>query len=321
MENLVSRLRLAGIRFAHLIAVLFGVSFLVYLLLDLLPGDTAEVIVASSANPTEDAVEEIRKQLGLDQPLLVRFFGWFGNALQGDLGMSFRTGQAVTEAIAERLPVTLQLLLMAEVVSLAIAIPLAIAAAKRRDAMFDKVTAVFAFGLQSIPNFVVALVSIVIFSVMLGWLPAIGFVPMNEGLWENIKSLIIPTLALSAGLIPLYMRVLRNEMIRVLQEDFILVARSQGLKSRTVLFRYALKPSLPTLVTVVGINIGTLIGGTIIIELISGLPGIGTLLYAAINNRDYVLVQGVILFVAAAYVVANFLVDIFYTILDPRVEA
>lgn len=317
----MSKLRIAGLRLMHLLAVLLGVSFLVYAMLDLLPGDTAEVIVASSSNPSEGAVEEIRQQLGLDQPLLVRFFQWLGSALTGDLGSSFRTGQAVTAAIAERLPVTLQLMLMAEIVSLAIAVPLAVAAAKGRDTAFDKVTAVITFGLQSIPNFVVALVTIVIFSVTLGWLPAIGFVPMGEGVIPNLMSLAIPTLALASGLIPLYTRVLRNEMIRVLQEDFILVARSQGLTSRTVLFRYALKPSLPTLVTVVGINIGTLVGGTIIIELISGLPGIGTLLYSGINNRDYVMVQGVILFVAATYVVANFLVDMFYTILDPRVSA
>ncbi|MER2135013.1 MAG: ABC transporter permease [Arthrobacter sp.] len=317
----MTKLRMAGTRLVHLLAVLFGVSFLVYVLLDLLPGDTAEVIVASSSNPTEGAVEEIRAQLGLDQPLLVRFFQWLGDALSGDLGSSFRTGQAVTDAIAERLPVTLQLMLMAEIVSLAVAIPLAVAAAKRRDTTFDKVTAVFTFGLQSVPNFVVALVAIVIFSVTLGWLPAIGFVPISDGLVPNLLSLTIPTLALASGLIPLYTRVLRNEMIRVLQEDFILVARSQGLRARTILFRYALKPSLPTLVTVVGINIGTLVGGTIIIELISGLPGVGTLLYSGINNRDYVLVQGVILFVAATYVVANFLVDMFYTILDPRVSA
>jgi peptide/nickel transport system permease protein len=315
------KLRIAAVRLAHLAGVLLGVSFLVYVLLDLLPGDTAEVIVASSSNPTEGAVEEIRRQLGLDQPLLVRYFQWLGDALTGNLGVSFRTGQQVVDAIGERLPVTLELLVLAEVISLAIAIPLAVAAAKRRDTTFDRGTAVVTFGLQSIPNFVVALVMIVVFSVTLGWLPAIGYVPIEEGLGANLESLIIPAVALASGLVPLYTRVLRNEMIRVLQEDFILVARAQGLTSRTVLFRYALKPSLPTLVTVVGINIGTLIGGTIIIELICGLPGVGTLLYSGINNRDYVLVQGVILFVAAAYVVANFLVDMFYTFLDPRVSA
>lgn len=312
--------RTIALRAVHLGLVLLGVSFLVYLLLDLLPGDTAEVLVASSDNPTPGAVEEIRRQMGLDQPFIVRYLQWLGDALTGDLGSSFRTGQPVTEAIGERLPVTIQLLIMAEVISLAIAVPLAVAAARRRDRLFDRIVAVVTFTLQSIPNFVVALVLIVIFAVTLNLLPAIGFVPLSEGLWLNLRSLIIPSLALAAGLVPLYTRVLRNEMIRTLQEDYILVARSIGLPTRAVLMRYALKPSLPTLVTVVGINIGTLIGGTLLIELISGLPGIGTLIYSGINNRDYVLVQGLILFIACAYVLANFIVDMIYPLLDPRVR-
>ncbi len=317
----MTNLKIVGTRVAHLAAVLLGVSFLVYVLLDLLPGDTAEVIVASSDNPTPGAVEAIRHELGLDKPLLVRFVLWLGNAVTGDLGHSYRTSQTVVEAIGDRLPVTLELLVLAEVVSLAVAIPVAVIAARHRDGIVDRITAFFTFGLQSIPNFMVALVLILLLAVQLGMLPAIGYVPLSEGVGENLMSLTIPTLALAAGLIPLYLRVLRNEMIRTLQEDFILMARAEGLGSWTILFRYALKPSLPTLITVVGINIGTLVGGTIIIELISGIPGIGTLLFSAINNRDYVLVQGIILVVAAAYVIANFAVDLFYSILDPRVRA
>ncbi len=310
-----------GSRLLYLIAVLLGASFLVYLLLDLLPGDPAEVLVGATGNTTEGAVEEIRAQLGLDQPLLVRYFGWLGGVVTGDFGTSFRTGQPVLTEIMDRLPVTIQLVLAAELISLLIAVPLAIAAARRRDTLFDRGVAVFTFGLQSTPNFVVALVLIVILSVQLKLLPAIGYVPMDVDPWGNFRSILIPSLALSAALIPLYTRVLRNEMIRTLQEDFILVARAGGLSHRTILFRYALRPSLPTLVTVVGINIGTLIGGTLIVELISGLPGIGTLLYTGINNRDYILVQGIVLFIATAYVVLNFLVDLLYTALDPRVRA
>jgi peptide/nickel transport system permease protein len=317
----VTNLRIVGARVGHLAAVLLGVSFLVFVLLDLLPGDTAEVIVASSDNPTPGAVEEIRRELGLDQPLLWRFVLWLGDAVQGDLGQSYRTSQTVVEAIGDRLPVTVELLVLAEIVSLAVAVPVAVMAARRRDGVFDRVTAFFTFGLQSIPNFMVALVLILVLAVQLSLLPALGYVPISEGLADNLMSLTIPTLALAAGLIPLYLRVLRNEMIRTLQEDFILMARAEGLRNRTILFRYALKPSLPTLITVVGINIGTLVGGALIIELISGIPGLGTLLFSAINNRDYVLVQGIILVVAAAYVVANFLVDLFHSLLDPRVRA
>ncbi|MDO5500270.1 MAG: ABC transporter permease [Propionibacteriaceae bacterium] len=315
------KLRLFAARAAHLLFVLFGVSFLVYLLLDLLPGDTAEVIVASSSNPSPDAVEQIRAQLGLDQPFFVRYLDWLGGALTGDLGVSYRTGETVVASIASRLPVTLELLILAEVVSLLIAIPLAVFAAQRRDTVFDRATAVFTFGLQSVPNFVVALVMIVVFAVVLRLLPALGFVPLEVSVAGNLKSMIIPVAALSSTLIPLYTRVLRNEVIRTLQEDFILMARAAGIKPLDILFRYTLKPSLPTLITVVGINIGTLLGGTIIIELISGLPGVGTLLYTAINTRDYVLVQGIVLFIACGYVLANFLVDLLYTYLDPRVQA
>lgn len=315
------RLRLMGVRLLHLASVLLGVSFLVYLLLDLMPGDTAEVLVASSADPSPEMVAEVRASLGLDQPFFQRYVEWLGNALSGDLGQSLRTGQDITAAIAERLPVTLEIMLIAEVLSLAIAVPVAVAAARRRDSLFDRVTSTLVFGLQSTPNFVVALVLIVVFAVTLQWVPAIGFVPLSEGLGANLASVIVPSCALAAGLVPLYVRVLRNEMIRTLQEDYILLGRAVGLKTRTIITRYALKPSLPTLVTVVGINIGTLLGGTLVIELISGLPGIGTLVYSALNNRDYVMVQGVILFVAAAYVVTNFIVDVLYTFLDPRVSA
>lgn len=314
-------MRIFAIRLAHLIGVLLGVTFFVYILMDVLPGDTAEVIVASGDSPSAEAVEAIRQELGLDKPLIERYFAWLFGLFQGDLGTSYRTGEAVLSAVADRMPVTLQLLLMAEVVSLAVAIPLATIAANRRDSWLDKVIAVFTFGIQSLPNFMVAVLLVFFLAVQLKVLPAIGYVPLSEGVWASIKSLTIPTLALSSGLIAVYLRILRSEMVRTLQEDYILLARSVGLSSFTILTRYALKPSLPTLITVVGVNIGHLVGGTIVIELISGLPGVGTLLFSSINSRDYVMVQGIILLIATTYVVANFLVDMFYTMLDPRVRA
>jgi len=314
-------MRITLIRAAHLVGVLLGVTFLVFVLLDLLPGDTAEVIAASSDSPSPEMVAQIRADLGLDNSLLVRYFDWLGSAFQGDFGQSYRTGQTVVEAVGNRLPVTLQLLLMVEVLSLAVAIPLATIAASRRDSWLDKTLAFFAFGLQSMPNFMVAVLLVFFFAVQFHLLPAIGYVPLSEGVFASIKSLIIPTLALSATLIPVYLRILRTEMVRTLQEDFILLARTQGLRPFTILTRYALKPSLPTLVTVVGVNIGHLVGGTVVIESISGLSGVGSLLLSGINNRDYVLVQGLIVLIAATYVFANFLVDTFYTVLDPRVRA
>ena len=314
-------MRIAAIRTAHLVGVLLGVTFLVYVLLDLLPGDPAQVIAASSDSPSKEAVEAIRTQLGLDHPLVVRYVEWLGNLFQGDFGQSYRTGQSVLSAVGDRLPVTLQLLVMAEVVSLGVAIPLATIAANKRDSLLDKTIATFSFGMQSLPNFMVAVLLVFLLAVRLHLLPALGYTPLHEGVGKSIKSLTIPTLALSAGLIPVYLRILRTEMVRTLQEDYILLARSVGLSPRTILTRYALKPSLPTLITVVGVNIGHLVGGTIVIELIAGLPGVGTLLFSSINSRDYVMVQGLILLIATTYVVANFLVDMFYTLLDPRVRA
>ncbi len=314
-------MRTASIRVAHLLGVLMGVSFFVYVLLDLMPGDTAEVIVASSDSPSAAAIDAIRQQLGLDQPLIERYFSWLGGLFQGDLGQSFRTGESVLEAIGDRVPVSLQLLVMAELVSLVVAVPLAAFAAARRDSWIDKTIAVVTFGSQSVPNFMVAVLLVFLLAVQLGVLPAIGYVPLSDGLWPSVRSLIIPTLALSSGLIAVYVRVLRTEMVRVLQEDYILLARSVGLSNRTILVRYALKPALPALITVVGVNVGHLVGGSIVIELISGLPGVGTLLFESINSRDYVVVQGIILVIATTYVLVNVLIDIFYTILDPRVRA
>ncbi|MFF1920462.1 ABC transporter permease [Streptomyces sp. NPDC058221] len=315
------KLRSFAVKIAQLGSVLLGVSFLVYLLLGLLPGDTASVLVAGSDDPSPEAEARVRSQLGLDEPFFERYATWLGHALQGDLGISYRSKEAVAEAIGGRLPVTVELLVLALALSVAVAVPLAVYAAHHRDRLLDRVVTVLTFGMQSVPNFMVCLVMIFLFAVTLGVLPAVGFTPLSDGVWENAQSVTIPTIALSFTLVPVYIRVLRNEMIRVLQEDHVLVARAEGLRSRTILFRYALRPALPTLVTVIGINIGTLIGGTLVIELITGLPGMGSLLFTAINNRDYILVQGVVLFIAAAYVVANFAVDFVQTVIDPRTRA
>lgn len=313
-------LRGIGTRFLHLFAVLFAVGFFVFLLLDFLPGDPAEVIASAGTNPSPEAVEELRTALGLDRPLHERYFDWLSEALRGDLGVSYRTGQEITSMIWTRLPVTFQLVVMAEVFALAVAIPAAVVSAQRRGSRVDKSVTFLTFGLQSTPNFIVAIVLILVFAVNFGVLPATGYSPLADGVAANLRTVAIPVVALGASLIPVYTRLLRNDMIRVLQEDYILMARGMGLTRQTILLRYALKPSMPTLLTVVGINIGTLIGGSIIVELICGIPGLGTLLFSGITNRDYLLVQGVVLFIAAAYVVANAVVDLVYTLLDPRVE-
>lgn len=307
-------------RLAHLIFVLFGVTLFVFFLLNFLPSDPAEIIAGASGNTATESVDEIRKNLGLDRPVIERYVDWLGNVAHGDLGKSYRTNQPVLEAIKQPLPVTLELVLLTEILSLVIAVPLAVICAYRRDGRFDKATTITTFGLQSIPSFVTSLLLIYIFAVGLGWLPAIGYTRLSDGVVENLRTLAIPAMALSSALVPVYFRVLRNEMVRTLQEDYILMARAEGIPPRVILFRYALRSSMPTLVTVVGINIGSLVGGTLIVELISGVPGMGRLLFEAISNRDYLMVQGVILVIASAYVLANFIVDVSYPLMDPRVR-
>lgn len=318
---MIRNFRSIGSKAAQLLGVLAGVSFLVYLLMDLLPGDTADMIVSASDDPSPEAAARIRAELNLDKPLLVRYLLWLGQAIRGDLGISYRTKETVVGAIADRLPATLELMALSLVLSLLVAVPLAVYAARHRDRALDRGLSVLTFTMQSIPNFMVCLVLIFLFAVQLNLVPAVGFTPLSAGVGANLKSMLIPSVSLAFTLVPVYVRVLRNEMIRVLQEDFILVARAEGMKPNTVLFRYALRPSLPTLVTVVGINVGTLVGGALVIELITGLPGMGSLLFTAINNRDYVLVQGVVLFIAATYVIVNFAVDSLQTLIDPRTRA
>lgn len=308
-------------RVVHLAAVLLGVSVFTFLLLQLLPGDPALAIVSGSGSADPADVERVRRELGLDLPLWQQYVDWLFSALRGDLGSSYRNGQSVVAAIGERLPVTVHLVLMVQVVSLLIALPIALYVAPRRDRPIDRAVAALSFGFQSIPNYVIALVAVLVLSVSLGVLPAIGYVPISEGFWPSTRSLIIPTIAISAVLIPVYIRVLRSSAIQTLQMDFMLVGKSIGMSRSTLMYRFALKPSLPPLITVIGINFGVLIGASVIVEVICGIPGMGTLLLSAVNTWDYVMVQGIVLVFALAYVLANFAVDLIQLAIDPRVRA
>jgi peptide/nickel transport system permease protein len=313
--------RMIGLRFAQLVLVLFLVSVLVFLLLELLPGDTATAIAANSGDHSGEAIAAIRQELGLDRPLPIRFADWLGGVLHGDFGASYNNGQDIWTAISERFPVSIQLIVLAELISLAVAVPLAIYVSQRRDGLADRITAALCFTGQAVPNFMLALLLILFLAVKVKLLPAVGYVPMSEGPIDSTTSILIPALALSGGLIPVYVRVLRNELVRTLQEDFILVGRSLGLPRWKLLLHYALKPASPTLITVVGVNIGTLLGGTVLVEVISGIPGLGTLMLTSIQTWDYQVVQGVVLVVAAVYVLCNFLVDMLHLAVDPRVRS
>jgi peptide/nickel transport system permease protein len=305
-------------RLLYLAPVLVAVSLLTFLIASLLPGDLAYVILGDQATP--DKVAALRHDMGLDQPIWWRYLGWLGHVLEGDFGRSFRTGQTVLQAVAERLPVSFELMLLAELAALAIGIPLAIACAVRSGSAFDRFMTGSAFGMLSVPAFLSAILLIYLFAVELHWLPATGYVPFSEDPLGNLRCFVLPALTLALGEWPVLMRVLRSDMISTLQEDYIAMARAKGLKPSRILLVHALKPSSLTLVTVTGINIGRLMGGTVIVESVFALPGIGRLLLGAIYTRDLIILQGVVLCVAAGYVLMNFIVDMLYAVLDPRIR-
>jgi peptide/nickel transport system permease protein len=305
-------------RLLYLVPVLVTVSLLTFLIASLLPGDLAYVILGDQATP--DKVAALRHDMGLDQPIWWRYASWLGHVLQGDFGRSFRTGQSVLQAVSERLPVSIELMLLAELAALAIGIPLAIACAVRSGSAFDRFMTGSAFSMLSVPAFLSAILLIYLFAVELRWLPATGYVPFGENPVGNLRSFVLPALTLALGEWPVLMRVLRSDMIATLQEDYIAMARAKGLKPSRILLVHALKPSSLTLVTVTGINIGRLIGGTVIVESVFALPGIGRLLLGAIYTRDLIILQGVVLFVACGYVLMNFVVDVLYAVLDPRIR-
>jgi len=307
-----------GRRLLYLLPVLLAVTLLTFLIASLLPGDLAVTLLGDQATP--EKVAALRAQMGLDLPLWQRYLLWLWDVLHGDLGRSFRTGETVLAAVADRLPVSLELMVLAEVTALLIAIPLAILCAVKNGSATDRFLTGLAFGKLSLPPFMVAILLIYLFAVSLNLLPATGWVPFAEDPIANLRSFVLPALTLAIAEWPVLMRVLRSDMIATLQEDYIAMAKAKGLRPARILLVHALKPSSLTLVTVTGINIGRLIGGTVIVESIFALPGIGRLLVGAIYARDFIILQGAVLFVAVGFVAVNFVVDMLYAVLDPRIR-
>jgi peptide/nickel transport system permease protein len=306
-------------RLAHLVVVLFFVTLFVAMLTALLPGDPVDAI-AGFASPEQK--EALREDLKLDDPIYVQYGRWVGNFVTGDLGnyYSVTGGRPVMDRVRDALPVSLQLMLEAQVLALVIAIPLGVVTAYRAGSRFDKGANATAFGLLAIPNFAIALILAYYVGVRFGWLPVSGYVKPSDDLVEHLRRMAMPAIALAVGQIAVYMRLLRSDMIATLQEDFILMAKSKGISPSRVLWRHALRPSSLTLLTVAGLNVGVLIGGAVIVEVIFSLPGIGTLLYEAINARQYIALQSLVAIIAVGYVLINFLVDILYAVLDPRIR-
>jgi len=312
-------LRLIGKRLATAIPVLWGVTFLTFVVINRLPTDAAQQLLGVNATPQQ--IEELRQKLNLDEPLFSRYFSWLGDVLSGNLGRSFASDQTVTSILSERLPVTLELLAYALIVSLLFTVPVAVLAARRPNGVVDRITMTLSMLGLSMANYVLALILVYIFAVKLEWLPAIGYVNPSDGIWPFIKSLTLPAISIGFPLFCFYTRLLRADILEQMQgEDYVVTAAAKGAGPWRVLIRHALPNSLFGLLTVVAVNIGTLVGVTVIIESIFALPGIGGALLEAINNRDILVVQGIVLVLATVVVVANLVTDLLYAVLDPRIR-
>ena len=312
-------LRLIGKRLLMAVPIILGVSILTFWVLDLIPGNAAQQLLGAEATPEQVRALEI--QLGLDRPAPLRYLDWLGAALRGDLGTSLVSSQSVTGLIGERMAVTAELVGLAFAVSLGLAVPVALLAAYRPNRLFDRVSMLVSITGLSVANYVLALLLVLVFAVELTLFPAIGFVPLSESVAGNLHSLALPAAAIAFPLFCFYTRFLRGDLVDQLQgEDYITTARAKGIGPWQVLLRHAFRNSAFGLITVVGLNLGTLLGGTVIVEQIFALPGMGQLMLQAINTRDATVVQGCVVVFAVVAVLANLAADLLYAVLDPRIR-
>ncbi|MEA2819278.1 MAG: peptide/nickel transport system permease protein [Bradyrhizobium sp.] len=294
------------------------VAMFVFSLLYITPGDPAAVIAGDQASPAD--VERIRQGLGLDRPFLVQFGTWLWGILHGDLGTSIFTNLPVTSLIAQRIEPTLSLMAITLVLTILIAVPLGVVAAWKAGSWVDRSIMAFAVFAFSLPVFVVGYVLAYVFALQFEWLPVQGYTPLAQGLWPWLQNLILPAIALGSVYIALIARITRASMLEVLQQDYIRTARAKGLDQRSILFVHALKNAAVPIVTVIGIGVALLIGGAVVTESVFAIPGLGRLTIDAILRRDYPVIQGIVLLFSFLYVLVNLLVDVTYTLVDPRIR-
>lgn len=307
------------VRLLRLVAVVLIVSFLTFTLTKLIPGDpVASILGPQASNP--ELRQAVESDLGLDKPFLEQYTSYISGVAHGDLGRSYTSRFETTDLLSQKLPATLELMLLSQAIALLISVPVAMYGAYRANSRPDKAISATAFGLISLPNYALAVGLVWLFALQLGWFPTIGYVSISQSLVDNLKSIALPVASLVAGLTAVYVRLLRSDLIATLQEDFVLMARSKGLPTWHILLRHALRPSSFTLLTVFAINFGALIGGSVIVERFFSVPGVGALAIESVSRRDFLVVQGVVLLIATAFVVVNFAVDFLYTILDPRIR-
>jgi len=310
-------LRFITRRLLQMVPVLFFVSVIIFTLINLIPGDAARLFLGEEASP--DALVALRHQMGLDRPLPVQYAWWIGGMLHGDFGHSFKDNRSVLATVAQKIPVTAELSLMALLIAWTIAIPAGVLAAWRRRTAADYAASAVALTGLSIPNFWLGIMLIYLFAVNLHWLPASGYVPPTQDLGRNLRTLIMPAFVLGIILAAVVMRQLRSSMLEVLSADFVRTANAKGLGAATVLVRHALRNAVIPVITVMGIQLGTLLGGVVITETIFSVPGMGRLAVESIYSRDYPMLEGVVMFSALSVLAVNLAVDILYSVIDPRI--
>lgn len=305
-------------RFFYIIPVLFAVAVLGFLLVHLVPGDPTATLLGSQATP--GAMEKIKKQLGLKEPLYIQFFQWFTKALKGDLGRSIFLGIPVNQALKERLPVTVELSTLALIFSIIIGLPSGILAAVKQNTLIDRIAMLFAISGVSIPSFWLGLNLMMIFSVNLRWFPIGGYIPFLKDPMGNFRSLFLPTITLGLVEAAYIARVARSSTLEMLRQDFISTARAKGLRELVVISKHVGRNAIIPVITVMGLIFGTLLGGAIVTEFVFNLPGVGRLAVTAVSRRDYPVIQGVLLLIASGYAIVNLVVDILYVYVDPRIK-
>jgi peptide/nickel transport system permease protein len=306
-------------RVLQLIPTLFFVSVLIFSLQQLLPGDPALIMAGEDRDPA--VIEQIRKQYRLDQPLPVQYVYWVKGVLTGDLGESMRMKSKVRDLIVEKLPVTMQLAGMAIVIALLIGITAGIVSAVKRDTIWDYGANIFALWGLSTPNFWLGIMMIFLFSVTLGWLPASGYVRPSENFWASIASTIMPAFVLGNAIAAILMRHTRSAMLQALNSDYVRTARAKGLLERSVILKHAMRNALTPVITLGALEFGTLLSGAVLTEQIFTIPGFGKLIIDAVFNRDYAVVQGVVLVTATTYIALNLIADVLYILVNPRLRA
>ncbi len=299
---------------------LLGISILVFGAMRLIPGDFVDILIGIGPDVSPEQRDAIARSYGLDQPVPVQYARWLGETLRGNMGTSLRTGEPVANTIVDRLPATLELAFLATLLSLLIAIPAGVLSATRRNGITDAVARIVALIGLSVPNFLLGTLLILFISTKWPVLPTTGFVPLSDGLWPNLKSLVLPVISLGALLAASITRMTRSALLEELGKEYLTVARAKGLNGRAVVMGHAFRNALVPVVTVVGIQTGYLLGGTVIVEQLFAIPGVGRLALDAVLQRDYPLVQGTTLFIAGTFVLINMLTDVIYGLIDPRIR-